>query len=59
MLKDPQKLEETPINEDTQKIEQVEAQIENKVEELFSQKWINDTWENFVECLKSYSNYGK
>ena len=33
--------------------------IENKVEELFSQKWINDTWENFVECLKSYSNYGK
>lgn len=33
--------------------------LENKVEELFSQKWINDTWENFVECLKSYSNYGK
>ena len=35
------------------------TKIENKVEELFSQKWINDTWENFVECLKSYSNYGK
>ena len=35
------------------------TKIESKVEELFSQKWINDTWENFVECLKSYSNYGK
>ena len=35
------------------------SKIENKVEELFSQKWINDTWENFVECLKSYSSYGK
>jgi len=35
------------------------AKIDNKVEELFSPKWINDTWENFVECLKSYSNYGK
>lgn len=35
------------------------SKIENKVEELLSPKWINDTWENFVECLKSYSNYGK
>jgi len=35
------------------------SKIENKVEELFSPKWINDTWKNFVECLKSYSNYGK
>ncbi len=35
------------------------TKIENKVEELFSQKWINATLENFVECIKSYSNYGK
>jgi len=35
------------------------SKIENKVEELFYPKWINDTWKNFVECLKSYSNYGK
>lgn len=35
------------------------VKIENKLEELFSQKWLSDTWENFVECLKSYSNYEK
>ena len=35
------------------------TKIQNKVEELFSPKWINETWDNFVECLKSYSNYGK
>lgn len=35
------------------------VKIENKLEELFSQKWLSTTWENFVECLKSYSNYEK
>lgn len=35
------------------------VKIENKLEELFSQKWLSATWENFVECLKSYSNYEK
>lgn len=44
---------------DTQEWAVPTTKIENKVDELFSQKWINDTWENFVECLKSYSNYGK
>ncbi|MBQ6722998.1 MAG: hypothetical protein IJQ84_00590 [Paludibacteraceae bacterium] len=35
------------------------AKVENKVEELFSQKWITNTWENFLECLKTNCNYGK
>lgn len=35
------------------------TKIENKVAELFSPSWINSTWENFIECLKSNSNYGK
>ena len=35
------------------------AKIENKVEELFSESWIKATFENFIECLKSNSNYGK
>ena len=35
------------------------VKINNKVEELFSQSWIDSTWENFIECLKSNSNYGK
>ena len=35
------------------------VKIENKLEELFSQKWLSTTWENFVECLKTYSNYEK
>lgn len=35
------------------------VKIENKVAELFSPSWINATWENFIECLKSNSNYGK
>lgn len=34
------------------------TKIQNKADELLSRKWINDTWENFVECLKSYSGYG-
>lgn len=33
--------------------------IESKAEELFSPEWLRTTWENFVECLKSNSNYGK
>lgn len=33
--------------------------IESKQEELFSPEWLRTTWENFVECLKSNSNYGK
>ena len=33
--------------------------IEAKEEELFSDSWIKATFENFVECLKSNSNYGK
>lgn len=35
------------------------TKIETKVEELFSESWIKATLENFVECLKSNSNYGK
>ena len=33
--------------------------VENKETELFSPSWKDDTWENFIECLKSNSNYGK
>lgn len=33
--------------------------IENKVAELFSFSWIESTWENLIECLKSNSSYGK
>ncbi len=33
--------------------------VDTKVEELFSPEWISTTWENFVECLKSNSHYGK
>lgn len=35
------------------------AKIRTKAEELFSESWINATYKNFVECLKSNSNYGK
>ena len=35
------------------------AKIETKAEELFSESWIKATFENFIECLKSNSNYGK
>ena len=35
------------------------AKVEKKVEELFSPEWIRTTWQNFVECLKTNSNYGK
>lgn len=35
------------------------AKIESKKEELFSPSWIKSTYENFIECLKSNSNYGK
>lgn len=30
-----------------------------KIDELFATQWIEETWQNFVECLKSNSNYGK
>ena len=30
-----------------------------KLTELVEPQWIEDTWNNFIECLKSYSNYGK
>ena len=33
--------------------------VENKIEELFSPEWIKTSWENFVECLRTNSNYGK
>ena len=33
--------------------------IEAKMKELFSPSWIKSTFENFVECLKMNSNYGK
>lgn len=35
------------------------VKIENKAAELLSQSWIESTWNNFIECLKSNSNYGK
>ena len=35
------------------------VKIETKVEELFSESWLKDTFENFVEFLKINSNYGK
>ena len=42
-------------------IQQIHSIQENrkKVEELFSTEWIKTTWQNFVECLKANSNYGK
>lgn len=33
--------------------------ISNKLNELFSSEWIDATWNNFIECLTSNSNYGK
>ena len=33
--------------------------ITNKLNELLSAAWADATWTNFVECLKSNSNYGK
>ncbi len=30
-----------------------------KISELLSEQWVSATWNNFVECLKSNSNYGK
>lgn len=30
-----------------------------KIIELFADKWIEDTWTNFVECLKQNSSYGR
>lgn len=33
--------------------------ITNKLNELLSAAWVDATWTNFVECLKSNSNYGK
>ena len=33
--------------------------ITKKLNELISTAWIDSTWTNFVECLKSSSNYGK
>lgn len=35
------------------------TKIQAKANELFSDKWIEDTWTNFVECLKQNSNYGR
>ena len=35
------------------------AKILAKFDELFSNKWIDDTWINFVECLKQNSSYGR
>ena len=35
------------------------SKIQAKVDELFSDKWIEDTWTNFVECLIQNSNYGR
>lgn len=34
-------------------------QMESKFEELFSPKWLNATWENFVECIKINCRYGE
>ena len=31
----------------------------DKLKELVEPKWVEETWNNFVECLKSNSNYGK
>ena len=30
-----------------------------KLTELVEPQWVEDTWNNFIECLKSNSNYGK
>ena len=30
-----------------------------KLTELIEPQWVEDTWNNFIECLKSNSNYGK
>ena len=35
------------------------SKIQAKVDELFSDKWIEDTWTNFVECLIQNSNCGR
>ena len=35
------------------------SKIQAKADELFSDKWIKDTWANFVECLKQNSSYGR
>lgn len=35
------------------------SKMVTKIEELLSEQWINATWRNFVECLKSNSNYGQ
>ena len=33
--------------------------IVGKLTELVEHQWVEDTWNNFIECLKSNSNYGK
>ena len=33
--------------------------IVGKLTELVEYQWVEDTWNNFIECLKSNSNYGK
>ena len=35
------------------------SKMVTKIEELLSEQWINAAWRNFVECLKSNSNYGQ
>ncbi len=33
--------------------------VEEKIAELMAPSWITATWNNFINCLTSYSNYGK
>ena len=35
------------------------SKVSGKVNELLSEQWVAATWHNFVECLKSNSNYGQ
>ncbi len=35
------------------------SKVATKIDELLSEQWVSATWNNFVECLKSNSNYGK
>ncbi len=35
------------------------SKVATKIDELLSEQWVSATWNNFVECLISNSNYGK
>lgn len=36
-----------------------QQKVETKLQELYHPSWIDATWDNFIECLKSNSTYGE